>query len=479
MAKKNKVTGTNNNDIITPTFVSEGVKGIPTDGVDRIIAKNGNDFIDGGKGKDILKGGKGNDTYYLFDDADDKIVEKANQGTDEVWTTSSYTLANHVENLILMGSQSINGTGNGLDNFIRGNYLANTLNGAGGNDTLRGEEGNDTYYVDSVQDVVIEEVNEGVDTVYSSVTYTLGSHVENLTLTGNVNISGYGNDLNNIIRGNSGNNLIDGRRGADQMYGGAGNDTYKVDSVGDRIFEYAGGGIDTVEAVGSYSLANQPHLENLTLLGAVAFGKGNDANNEIDAYDARSIGGGIRVVLEGAGGNDIIHGSNNAVTVDEIYGGNQSDELNGYAGNDRLNGENEQDTLNGGTGNDVLIGGGDSDTLHGGANDDILIGNSNRPISSQGAEWDALWGDSGRDTFVLGNGFGVFYKDDGFAILKDFNRSFDKIQLLGSSSSYRLNEGQFNSTGGFDTEIIHGGNRIALIENQVGFHLNDNYFHYV
>ena len=47
-----------------------------------------------------------------------------------------------------------------------------------------GGAGNDTYVVDATGDVVTEQADEGTDTIQSSVSYTLGANVENLTLTG-------------------------------------------------------------------------------------------------------------------------------------------------------------------------------------------------------------------------------------------------------------------------------------------------------
>ena len=93
----------------------------------------------------------------------------------------SYTLGANVENLTLTGTANINGTGNALDNVITGNS---------GNNVLAGGAGNDTYIVQNAGDVVTEAANNGTDTVQSSVSYTLGANVENLTLTGNANING-------------------------------------------------------------------------------------------------------------------------------------------------------------------------------------------------------------------------------------------------------------------------------------------------
>ena len=50
-----------------------------------------------------------------------------------------------VENLTLLGTGDINGTGNALNNIITGNAGSNVLNGAAGNDTLTGGAGNDAF----------------------------------------------------------------------------------------------------------------------------------------------------------------------------------------------------------------------------------------------------------------------------------------------------------------------------------------------
>jgi len=159
------------------------------------------------------------------------------------------------------------GKGNALDNIIIGNSGNNILDGQAGDDSLYGGSGNDlldggsgadiliggtgndAYVVDNACDVVIEKANEGADTVQSGISYTLGSNVENLTLTGNGDLNGTGNALNNILIGNNGDNILDGGVGADTMSGGLGNDTYLVDNIGDVVNENINEGIDMVQSV--------------------------------------------------------------------------------------------------------------------------------------------------------------------------------------------------------------------------------------
>ena len=75
---------------------------------------------------------------------------------------------------------------------------------------MTGGLGNDTYYVDNVNDVVVETstLTNEIDTVMASVSYTLGANLENLTYTGVGNFVGAGNTLDNIMVGGAGNDLL-------------------------------------------------------------------------------------------------------------------------------------------------------------------------------------------------------------------------------------------------------------------------------
>ena len=150
-------------------------------GNDTIIGGVGNDYIDGGAGADNMQGGKGDDTYVV-NSVNDVILEQAGEGYDTVISSSNYILNANIEELRLVEGFNINGTGNSLNNRIIGNSSDNILDGVTGADTMIGGLGNDTYYVDNVGDQVVELAGEGTDTVDSSISYTLGANVENLTL---------------------------------------------------------------------------------------------------------------------------------------------------------------------------------------------------------------------------------------------------------------------------------------------------------
>ncbi|WP_404291155.1 hypothetical protein ACD578_04220 [Microvirga sp. RSM25] len=98
-----------------------------------------------------------------------------------------------------------------------GNAGDNAIAGTEGADTMAGAAGNDEYTVNHSGDLVIENVGEGTDHVYSSITYTLTSNVENLTLTDTATVNGYGNELDNLIVGNVANNTLKGGDGQDTL----------------------------------------------------------------------------------------------------------------------------------------------------------------------------------------------------------------------------------------------------------------------
>ena len=196
---------------------------------DNTITGNDTDnTLDGLAGADIMLGKGGNDTYFV-ENTGDVATEISNEGTDTVQSVITYALGDHVENLVLIGSSAINGAGNSADNTITGNGAANILNGNGGCDSLIGSRGNDTYIIDSIDDAITEAGSSSdVDSVQSSVSWVLGTNLENLTLTESSAVNGTGNNLNNTISGNAESNILDGGSGGtDRLTGLDGADTFK------------------------------------------------------------------------------------------------------------------------------------------------------------------------------------------------------------------------------------------------------------
>lgn len=346
------ITGSSGNNSISPSATNLAYQTTALN--DTIFALGGNDTIDGGLGADRMEGGTGNDIYFVdmfsndgVSSNDDLVVELANEGTDLVNSSISYILTANVENLTLIGSAAINGTGNDLDNILIGNDANNILTGGIGNDRLDGKAGNDSLF------------------------------------------------------GGAGDDRLDGGIGADILDGGANNDTYFVDVFSsdgisgndDQIIELAGGGMDIVNAAVSYTLANE--VENLTLTGTDAInGTGNVLANLINGNAAANI-------LSGADGDDTINGN---AGVDTLLGGNGDDNLNGGADNDVLFGEVGNDTLSGGAGNDSLDGGLGVDTLNGQAGDDVLFGGQGKDTLTGGTESDVFRFNFG-DTTLNANTF--------------------------------------------------------------------------
>jgi len=114
-------------------------------GNDHLIGLGGDDYLYAGGGTaNTLEGGQGNDTY-IVETPGDVVVEAANEGIDQVFTTiASYTLPANVENLGTQKAGTFLGTGNDLANIITASGPAQShLLGLGGDDVLTTGAGND------------------------------------------------------------------------------------------------------------------------------------------------------------------------------------------------------------------------------------------------------------------------------------------------------------------------------------------------
>lgn len=411
------LSGTSGNDLLNGTADKDTISGLGGD--DEIHGLEGNDSLNGGSGNDILYGDDGNDILnggigidtmlggigddtYVVDNAGDLVIEGSSAGIDLVKASVTWELASDLENLTLTGVTAINGTGNSLANILIGNSASNILDGLGGADRMKGGGGDDTYIVDNVGDVLVEGASAGTDLVKSSVSWKLGSNLENLILTASA-ANGTGNGLDNHITGNSAANILNGMAGADTMSGDAGDDTYVVDNPGDLVVEAsATGGTDLVKSSVSFALG--ANLEKLTLTGSAAIdGTGNGLDNVIVGNSAANI-------IDGGAGADKMTGlsGNDTYMVDNI--GDRAIETSASGGMDlvessvsfALGANVENLTLIGdlainGTGNalaNIISGNAAANVIYGGGGDDTLDGGAGADSMSGGAGDDVYYVDS-------------------------------------------------------------------------------------
>jgi Ca2+-binding RTX toxin-like protein len=112
-------------------------------GNDSLIGNDGADSLDGGGGADTMQGGRGNDVYVI-DNLGDVVAEIGLPGDrDAVQSSLTHVLGANIEELKLLGTGAIDGTGNTLANVIIGNEADNVLSGLAGNDSLAGADGDD------------------------------------------------------------------------------------------------------------------------------------------------------------------------------------------------------------------------------------------------------------------------------------------------------------------------------------------------
>lgn len=278
-----------------------------------------------------------------------------------------------------------------------------SLDGRGGADWMIGGLGDDTFYVDA-DDLVVESVGGGLDSVLTSGSYTLpNSHVENLQaadVTGTTSMYLTGNALANGITGNAGDNVIDGRAGSDLLSGRGGNDRYYVESLGDRVVEAAGEGNDVVYARASFALSAGTEVETLSTYSGGSTEAINLTGNEL----ANTLYGNLGAnVLDGGGGID---------------------RMLGFGGNDRYYVDNLRDYVgeSAGGGTDVvyakasyvLPAGSEIETLQtangaattpisltGNALRNTVYGNAGNNVINGGGGRDGVQGFGGIDTFVF------------------------------------------------------------------------------
>src|SRR5262245_42756760 len=461
--------GTNGADTLIGTSVNDIISA--GNGDDHVDGGNGNDILAGNAGDDSLAGGNGND-ILTGGDGDDAI--DGGSGTD----TAIYLrqLSSHLFVRLSDGAIRVTDIVSGDIDVVRNVELfvftdvvrtadelpfsaVLTANGQGGVDIelsnaaaldgSLGTNGVDTVIYGGASDIVLPDT------------------IQNVTLTGNANVSVTGNSVDNTLSGNAGNNTIAGGDGNDFIDGGAGDDTY-----------IGGNGSDTA----GYALATQAVLVDLQAGTASGIDIGNDTLVSIEN-------------VEGGLGNDTIRGDAGA---NRLLGGDGDDRLAGRGGDDLLDGGNGSDTagyalatqavlvdLQAGTasgidiGNDTLVsienveGGLGNDTIRGDAGANRLLGgDGDDRLAGRGGD-DLLDGGNGSDTagyalatqavlvdLQAGTASGIDIGNDTLVSIENVEGGLGNDTIRGDAGANRLlgGDGDDRLAGRGGDDLLDGGN---------------------
>jgi Ca2+-binding RTX toxin-like protein len=285
------LNGLAGNDSLAGGTANDSLSG--GDGNDILDGGTGNNTLKGGAGSDTFEGSQGNDNIDGGDGIDtadysqlDQTITLSGVGTiqkagglrkDVLFKVEKVIANPNVANNTIDASQSLPGvsitanlqtqslaannvpglgrlsftavnfdnvigtnandsiTGDNQNNRLSGNNGNDTLNGGLGIDTLNGGAGDDSYVIDITLDTITEAANSGIDTVRSSVNYTLGANLENLRLREGGNLIAIGNSLNNLLFGNTSNNTLNARVGDDTLDGSNGDDILNGEDGNDSL----------------------------------------------------------------------------------------------------------------------------------------------------------------------------------------------------------------------------------------------------
>ncbi|WP_309545327.1 calcium-binding protein [Xanthomonas campestris] len=364
------------------------------------------------------------------------------------------------------------------------------LDGGTGADMMRGGRGSDTYVVDDAGDSIFDNgYNSGledfwrtdINTVISSIDYTLGVNLQQLILDGTSDLNGTGNGDSNSLQGNAGANILTGATvdeysykddwmdggagsdiligawgndtliggaGNDRMEGGGGDDLYYVDSLGDVIVETEGEAPSFPMAMAmqlsrdaTTSSVGESGAPGIPPMGEHPYRNGDTVAASIDFTLTEEL---ESLILVGTA----VNGTGNEF----------SNWLSGNAQDNVLSGLGEYDTIHGGAGRDVLYGGDGGDELDGEDGNDTLVG-------GDGDDLYVYTAGQGHDTIVNVDAYGEDMLRVNGAAFDQF--SFDRI---GEDMVATLNDQSGSLT--FKDWYTESANRVDRLYDQNWIELN-------
>ena len=218
------------------------------------------------------------------------------------------------------------------------------------------------------------------DTNYTFFTFYASTTVTSSIVSGNIN-----SDVDSVENNNtliSGDNNLIGTGNTINNFNGDNDQTGITDSLLGDLADNGGPTFTHLPLPNSpvIDAGSNPNNLNTDQRGDLRFvGRAVDIG-AVEVQTSQINGTPESELLNGSGGNDTIIGFTGNDTIngrggdDQIIGSRGSDLLYGKDGNDTLEGRLGNDRLFGGNGEDSLIGGNGRDRFNGGAGDDTLIG---------------------------------------------------------------------------------------------------------
>lgn len=453
------ITGDNLNNLLIGGYDHTAVAVTPND-----------DTISGGAGADTIVGDVMIDSVVIGTIYAGSDLLNGGSENDVIYGDSAPLLSNtEVE---VLADQSVEYIRNiDTDATLATVYGGNdTLMGGAGDDYLNGGSGFDTVdYSSSLGKVYVNlninsAIGEGTDQLFN-IENIIGS----MSMLGDTLV---GNSLVNTIIGSSGGDTLSGLGGNDTLDGKLGSDwadySYSSGVVIDLSTALSGSGIvlvtDTDKLISIENIIGSNFADTMTGTAGVsntflgnggndtffAFGDGDkfDGGSGSDSVDYISALSGINVTLGSSSGSDEL------VSIENIYASLNQDTLIGDSNDNILDGRDQNDTLNGMGGNDTLLGGSGNDTLIGGSGADTLDGGTGQDMADYSASNSVI---VNLATGLASDGFG---STDTLISIEIVKGSLFNDQMSGSTASDTLigsggNDTFFASLG---SDIYYGSN---------------------